>query len=54
MRLVPTATGCDYVIDGKAKVKIPLIGGKAEKFVADATARTTAGEADVLRSLVTG
>ncbi|TAL18377.1 MAG: DUF2505 domain-containing protein [Frankiales bacterium] len=54
MRLVPTATGCDYVIEGTAKVKIPLIGGKAEKFVADATARTTAGEADVLRSLVTG
>lgn len=54
MRLLPTATGCEYVIEGTAKVKIPLIGGKAEKFVADATSRTTAGEADVLRSLVTG
>lgn len=54
MTLVPTATGCDYAIDGSAKVKIPLIGGKAEKFVADATSRTTAGEADVLRSMVSG
>ena len=54
MRLVPTASGCDYVIDGTAKVKIPIIGGKAEKFVADATARTTAAEAGVLRSMVAG
>ena len=54
MRLVPTATGCDYVIDGVAKVKIPIIGGKAEKFVADATARTTAAEAEVLRSMTGG
>ena len=54
MRLMPTDAGCDYVIDGTAKVKIPLVGGKAEKFVADATARTTAGEADVLRSMVGG
>lgn len=54
MRLVPTATGCDYVIDGTAKVKIPLVGGKAERFVVDATARTTAGEAEVLRGMVAG
>jgi hypothetical protein len=54
MRLTPTASGCDYVIDGTAKVKLPLIGGKAEKFVPDATARTTSAEADVLRSMVTG
>ena len=54
MRLVPTASGCDYVIAGTAKVKIPLIGGRAEKFVADATARTTAAEAEVLRAMVTG
>ena len=54
MSLLPTPTGCDYVIDGSAKVKIPLIGGKAEKFVAEATSRTTAGEADVLRSMISG
>jgi hypothetical protein len=54
MRLTPTASGCDYAIDGTAKVKIPILGGKAEKFVADATARTTSAEADVLRSIVTG
>lgn len=54
MRLVPTAAGCDYVIEGAAKVKIPLIGGKAEKVVADMTTKTTAAEAGVLRGMVSG
>lgn len=54
MQLVPTATGCDYVITGTAKVKIPLVGGKAEKFIAETTQRTTAAEAEVLRGLVNG
>jgi hypothetical protein len=52
MRLVPTASGCDYVIEGTAKVKIPLVGGKAEKVVVDMTNKTTAGEAEVLRGMV--
>ena len=54
MRLLPTAGGCDYVIEGTAKVKIPLIGGKAEKVVVEMTNKTTAGEAEVLRSMVSG
>jgi hypothetical protein len=34
-RLTPTASGCHHTIDIDAKVNIPLIGGKIEKFAAD-------------------
>lgn len=52
MRLEPTDGGCTYVVEGTAKVSIPLIGGKAEGFVVAMTEKLTAKEADVLRSLV--
>lgn len=52
MRLEPSAGGCTYVIQGSAKVSIPLIGGKAEKLVIQMTEKLTAKEAEVLRSLV--
>lgn len=31
--LVPAGEGCVYTINYKAKAKIPLIGGKIEKFI---------------------
>ncbi|HVX68415.1 MAG TPA: DUF2505 domain-containing protein [Mycobacteriales bacterium] len=34
-RLTPTASGCHHTIDIDAKVNIPLIGGKIEKFAAE-------------------
>jgi hypothetical protein len=34
-RLAPTASGCHHTIDIDAKVNIPLIGGKIEKFAAE-------------------
>jgi hypothetical protein len=52
MRLEPTASGCAYVVEGTAKVSIPLVGGKAEGVVVSMTEKLTAKEADVLRSLV--
>lgn len=48
MRIEPTATGSSYVIDGAVTVKVPLIGGKAETFIADMTTRLTDREAQVL------
>jgi hypothetical protein len=50
MRLEPTPTGSRYVIDGEVKVKVPVIGGKAEGFIAGMVERLAAKEADVLRS----
>jgi hypothetical protein len=34
-KLTPTASGCHHTIDIDAKVNIPLIGGKIEKFAAE-------------------
>ncbi|HVS69564.1 MAG TPA: DUF2505 domain-containing protein [Mycobacteriales bacterium] len=34
-RLTPTASGCHHTIDIDAKVNVPLIGGKIEKFAAE-------------------
>ena len=52
MRLEPSGSGCAYVVEGTAKVSIPLVGGKAEGVVVGLTKKITAAEADVLRGLV--
>ena len=54
MRLVPTASGCDYVVEGTATVKVPLVGGKAEQFVVQATEKAVAAEAGLVRDLLGG
>ena len=53
MRLEPAGSGCAYVVEGTAKVSIPLVGGKAESLVVQMTQKLTAKEMDVLRTLVT-
>ena len=52
MRLEPATGGCTYVIEGTAKVSIPLVGGKAEKLVIQMTEKLTAKEVEVLTTLV--
>jgi len=47
--LEPTATGSRYVIAGTAKVPIPLVGGKAEKFISEMVTRLAGVEADLMR-----
>lgn len=54
MRFEPTDGGCSYQIDGTVAVKVPLIGGKAEKFIRDMIGKLTAKEAEVLRGMVSG
>lgn len=54
MRLEPTPTGSRYVIDGEVQVKVPVVGGKAEGFIAGMVERLAAKEADVLRSSLPG
>ncbi len=53
MRLEPTAGGCAYVLEGAVSVSLPLVGGKAEKFLGDMLGRLLDKEADVLRTMVT-
>ena len=37
LAIVPTSTGCDYILDFNVKVSIPLIGGKISKFIKEDT-----------------
>lgn len=53
MSLVPAGPGIThYVVEGTVKVKIPLVGGKAESFIADMTGRLIAKETEILRDLL--
>jgi len=54
MRLEPDGDGCTYVIDGTATVRVPVIGGRAERFLVEMVGRLTAKEADVLRGMLSG
>jgi hypothetical protein len=51
MALEPTATGTRYVVKGEIKVHIPLVGGKAESFVADLIGKLLGNEAALLAKL---
>ena len=48
MRLEPTATGSRYTIEGDVKVSVPLIGGKAEGFIAEMVKKLAAKEHELL------
>jgi hypothetical protein len=52
MRLEPGGAGTTYVIEGSVKVGIPIIGGKAERFLAGMVEKLTEKEAEVLRGMV--
>jgi len=52
MRLEPIAAGCRYAIEGEVTVRVPLIGGKAERFIGEMVVKLADKEADLLsRSL---
>jgi hypothetical protein len=51
MALEPAASGTRYVVRGEIKVHIPLVGGKAESFVADMIGKLLANEAELLAKL---
>lgn len=53
MALEPTPTGTRYAIRGEVKVRIPVVGGKAESFVAEMISKLTAAEAELLATLST-
>jgi hypothetical protein len=48
----PTPTGNRHTIDGEVRVPVPLIGGKAESFIADQLVRLADAEAGVVRQVL--
>ncbi len=48
LRLEPDSTGSAYVVAGETKVSVPLVGGRAESFVADMVSRLGAAEGQLL------
>lgn len=46
--LTPTAAGSRYVVEGEVTVRVPLIGGKAEKFLGDLVVKLADKEAQLL------
>ncbi len=54
MRIDPLPTGSRYTIEGEVEVGVPIIGGKAERFIAGMVEKLAAKEADLLRSMVGG
>ena len=50
MRIDATEIGSAYTIEGQVKVKVPLVGGRAESFIAEMVHKLAAKEADLLRT----
>lgn len=48
LRLAPTGTGSRYTISGEVTVKVPLIGGRAERFIGDMVVKLADKEAELL------
>ena len=52
MLLEPTASGSRHVIEGEVRVKVPIVGGKAESFIAEMVEKLAGKEADLLLETV--
>ena len=50
MRIEPDATGSAYVVVGETKVSVPLVGGKAESFIADMLGKLGSSEGELLQT----
>lgn len=51
-QLVPASAGSELRLDGEAQVGVPVIGGKAEAFLAPLVERIMQQEGDLLASLL--
>ena len=54
MRVEDAGDGAVYVVEGTTTVSVPLVGGKAESFIADMVGRLGAKEGELLQSAVRG
>lgn len=52
MRLEPTPPGSRYVLDGQVAVKVPVVGGRAETFIAEMLDKLAGKEATLLRGVL--
>jgi hypothetical protein len=50
MRIEPDGTGSAYAVLGETKVSVPLVGGKAESFIAEMVRKLGRTEGDLLRT----
>lgn len=50
--VVPGGSTCTWTVDGTAKVKIPVIGGRTEGFIAELIEKLVRKQAEVLAELV--
>jgi hypothetical protein len=50
--VVPNGGTSTWTVDGEAKVKIPLVGGKAEGFIAPLVEKVIVKQAPILQGLV--
>lgn len=51
-RIAPQGSGSRWTVDGTVTVKVPLLGGKAEGFLAPLVESLLGKQAEVLRTLV--
>jgi hypothetical protein len=50
----PSGDGCVQVIEGTVKVGVPIIGGKAESFIAEMTTKLMTREAELMVASLSG
>ncbi len=50
--LEPTADGCRWTVAGQVSIRLPLVGGKIESYLAPLVEKLVARQAEVLRELV--
>jgi hypothetical protein len=54
MRVEPSAAGSSYLVLGEAKVSVPLVGGRAETFIAEMVGKLGAAEGELLQQALRG
>ncbi|MGZ6792376.1 MAG: DUF2505 family protein, partial [Mycobacteriales bacterium] len=52
MTIEPTPTGNRHTIEGEVKVPVPLVGGKAESYIAEKVGQLADLEAGVVRDVL--
>ena len=54
MRVEPSGTGSQYVVVGEAQVSVPLVGGRAEAFIAEMVGALGRSEGELLQQSLRG
>lgn len=54
MRVEPSGTGSSWLVVGEAKVSVPLVGSRAEAFIAEMVGKLGTSEGELLESALRG